>query len=90
MEPGRPSGRRSIRARPPERVFGYFLHEQKVPRRRPGWASMDRKGPGPCPVHPLRPCGPPPPSRGRQERGALSKEMGSGKAFFKDTVLEMG
>ena len=34
MEPGRPSGRRSIRARPPERVFGYFLHEQKVPRRK--------------------------------------------------------
>ena len=47
MEPGRPLGRRSIRARPPERVFGYFLHEQKVPRRRPRLASVGRKGPGP-------------------------------------------
>ena len=43
MEPGRPSGRRSIRARPPERVFGDFLRAQKVTRRRPRQASIDRK-----------------------------------------------
>ena len=45
MEPGRPLAGASSGAAPPKRVFGYFLHEQKVPRRRPGLASTGCKGP---------------------------------------------
>ena len=33
MEPGRPMAGASSGATPPKRVFGSFLHEQKVPRR---------------------------------------------------------
>ena len=45
MRPGRPLAGASSGAAPPKRVFGYFLHEQKVPRRRPGLASTGCKGP---------------------------------------------
>ena len=86
MEPGRPLGRRSIRARPPERVFGYFLHGQKVPRRRPGRALLDRKGLGPC-QHPPPALRATSPIKGEAGRQALSKEMGAGKTFFQDAVL---
>ena len=65
------------RGLPPKRVFGYFLHEQKVPRGRL-WNSLDRlQGLRPCcPLRPPAggqlpheggsqgPCGPPPPPGG--------------------------
>ena len=70
MEPGRPSGRRSIRARPPERVFGDFLREQKVTPRRVG-TLHNLQGPRPWPGHPLR--------QGGGESGGAAKRNGVGK-----------
>ena len=44
MEPDRPLVGAPSGDTPPKRVFGYFLHEQKVPRRRLAMASMGSKG----------------------------------------------